>query len=208
MVSLSQLFLEIQGNSSAEPKIFSIQLAKVRPLAVRFDRGFVCIDTSLQILPKAGAPSGWMKITLRLRGKGISNDEWAVTLQHVDVSDLEDSMPIGSIQTSQVRVAQQDLRIPVESTFVPDEDLNDTTPEAATNESLEQDTVQSVTMWKTIVKNATQSILKQSPPVILPKEINTPNAIAGSAKLRMVRIESFDGVLRAAFRIVDPSVVP
>jgi len=206
--SLAQLYIEIQRNSAAEPKVFSIQLANVQPLAVRFDRGFVCIETSFQIVPKVGTPSGWMKITWRLRGKGISNDQWAVTLQHVDVSDLEESIPVGSIKRSQLRVAQQELRIPVESTFAVDNDANGATPETARNESPQQNTVESGTVWMTIVKNATQSILKQSPPVILPKEFDAPNEIAGSVKLRMVRIESANGVLRAAFRTVDAPVVP
>ena len=206
--SLAELYLEIQRNSTAEPTIFSIQLAKVQPLAVRFDRGFVCVDTSFQIVPKVGTPSGWMKITWRLRGKGVSNDQWAVTLQHVDVSDLEESISVGRINRSQSRVAQQELRIPVESTFASDDDSNGATPETATNENPEQNTVASGTVWMTIVKNATQSILKQSPPVILPKEFDAPNGIAGSAKLRMVRIESVNGVLRAAFRTVDAPVVP
>ncbi len=205
---LAQLYLQIQRNSSPEPKMFSIQLAKVQPLAVRFDRGFVCIDTSFQIVPKVGTPSGWMKITWRLRGKGISDDQWAVTLQHVDVSDLEESIPVGRIKRSQSRVAQQELRIPVDSTFASDDDANVAAPETAKNESPQQNTVGSGTVWMTIVKNATQSILKQSPPMILPKEFDAPNAIAGSAKIRMVRIESVNGVLRAAFRIVDAPVVP
>lgn len=206
--SLAQLYLQFQRDSSAEPKMFSIQLAKVQPLAVRFDRGFVCIDTSFQIVPKIGTPSGWMKITWRLRGKGISNDQWAVTLQHVDVSDLEESIPIGSIKRSQSRVAQQELRIPIESTFASDDDVNVSTPEPVKNESPQQNTLESGTVWMTIVKNATQSILKQSPPMILPKEFDAPNEIAGSAKLRMVRIESVNGVLRAAFRTVDAPDIP
>jgi len=206
LASLSQLYLQIQRNSDAEPKIFSIQLARVQPLVVRFDRGFVCIDTSFQIIPKAGAPSGWMKITWRLRGKGISDDQWAITLQHVDVSDLEESIPVGRIEPSRLRVAQQELRIPVESTFVPEDDAIGAAPEASKSESQPQHTVESGTVWMTIVKNATQSILKQSPPVILAKEFETPEAMGGSAKLRMVRIEAVDGVLRAAFRTVDVPV--
>jgi len=206
--SLAQLYLQIQQNSSAKPKMFSIQLAKVLPVAVRFDRGFVCIDTSFQIVPTVGTPSGWMKITWRLRGKGISNDEWAVTLQHIDVGDLEESIPVGTIKRSQSRVAQQELRIPVESTFVPDDDSIDATPAAEKNGSSEQNTLESGTVWMTIVKNATQSILKQSPPVILPKEFDAPNELVGSARLRMVRIESVNGVFRAAFQTVDAVVIP
>ena len=208
MASLSQLYLQIHRNSSAEPKMFSIRLAKVQPLTVRFDRGFVCIDTSFQIIPKIGTPSVWMKITWRLRGQGISNDQWAVTLQHVDVSDPGESIPVVSIKPSQLRVTRQELRIPVDSTFTSDDDSNGVTPVAAENESPRQNAVESGTVWMTIVKNATQSILKQSAPVILPKEFDPPNAIAGSAKLRMVRIESVNGVLRAAFRTIDAPVVP
>lgn len=208
LASLSQLYLEIQRDSLAEPKMFSIHLANVQPLAIRFARGFVCIDTSFQIVPKVGTPSGWIKITWRLRGKGISNDQWAVTLQHVDVSDLEDSIPIGRAEQSQLRVAQQELRIPVESIFVTDDDSDGATSEAVNSESQQQNTLESGTMWMTIVRNATQSILKQSPPLILPREFDTPNAITGSARLRMVRIESANGVLRAAFRTVDRAVEP
>lgn len=210
LASLSQLYFQIQRDSSAEAKIFSIQMATVQPLAIRFDRGFVCIDTTFQIVPKVGVPSGWMKITWRLRGKGISDDQWAITLQHVDVSEFEQSIPVGSVKPSQLRVAQQELRIPVESTFVPDniEDASDVIPETLKSESQQQNSEESGTVWMTIVKNATQSILKQSPPVILPREFDTPYATAGSAKLRMVRIESADGVLRAAFRTVDAPVGP
>jgi hypothetical protein len=208
LASLSQLYQEIQRNSSAEPNVFSIQLAKVQPLAVRFDRGFVCIDTSFQIVPTVGTPSGWIKITWRLRGKGISNDQWAVTLRQVDVNDVDDSIPIGHAKQSQLRVAQQDLRIPVESTFVPDDDSNVAIPMDPNIDRLEEDTVETGTVWMTIVRNATQSIQKRSPTVILPIEFDTPNAVAGSARLRMVRIESFNGVLRAAFQTIDRPVEP
>lgn len=216
--ALSQVYLQLQRNAAAEPKMFSLQLAKVQPIAIRFDRGFICIDTSFQIVPKIGVPSGWMKVTWRLRGKGLANDQWAVTLTDVNVTDLEASIPIGRRQQSQVRVAQQELRIPVESTFVPDEapgelfvpddDSNIDQSDADNNERSENGTVESGTVWMTIVRNATQSIQKKAAPLVLPKEFDTPNTVAGSPGLRMVRIEAVNGVLRTAFRTVDRPASP
>ncbi len=208
IASLAQLSREIQRNSSAEPNVFSIQLAKVQPVVVRFDRGFICLDTSFQILPKVGTPSGWMKITWRLRGKGVSDDQWAVTLQHVDVSDLEVSIPVGSAKRPQSRVARQELRIPVESTFASDDAEIGTAPGEAKIDNTEKTTVEAGTVWMTIVKNATESLQKQSPPIILPKQFEAPDAVVGALKLRMVRIESVAGVLRVAFRTIDAPVVP
>ena len=72
---------------------FRFRLAKVKPIAIRFDRGDVCIETSFQILPKDAAPSGWIKTTWRIRGRGVSDDQWAVVLHQVDVADAENPIP-------------------------------------------------------------------------------------------------------------------
>jgi len=50
--------------------------------------------------------------------------------------------------------------------------------------------------------------LKQIPAATLPKEFDVPISLPGSPRIRLVRIESASGVLRAAFRPVDCAPQP
>lgn len=203
--SLLQLARDIENETSAEPTMFSIQLAKVQPVVVRFDRGDVCIETAFQIIPKVGAASGWMKTTWRMRGQGLSDDQWSVAVHRVDVGAAEDSIPVTDLENHVPPTdVLPDLRIPSGTTFAAEE--NAAAPEQQTYSSAEESqvtTVDSGTVWMTIVKNATQSLLKQIPPATLPKEFDSPAVIPGSPKIRLMRIESAQGTLRAAFRLVD-----
>ncbi len=209
IASLLQLIQETERNSSAEPTAFSIQLAMVRPIAIRFDRGDVCIETSFQILPKDAAPSGWMKTTWRMRGRGVSNDQWAVALHQVDVGDAEDSIPVADVQQPAPTPANLELRIPPEMTFEPLDGFEpaEKAPDFATDET-QVTTVESGTAWMSVVKDATQSLLKQIPAATLPKEFDVPTLLPGSPRIRLIRIESADGVLRASFRLVDCAPQP
>ncbi|MBC7965517.1 MAG: hypothetical protein H7Z17_06265 [Fuerstia sp.] len=209
LASLMQLFQEIERNSSAEPTAFSIQLAKVQPIAIRFDRGDVCIETSFQILPKGAAPSGWMKTTWRMRGRGVSDSQWAVALRQVDVGDAEDSLPMADVQQPEPNPASPELRIPADTTFQPTDGVEpvEQAPGSAADEN-QVTTVESGTVWMSVVKDATQSLLKQIPVATLPKEFELPTSLPGSPRIRVVRIESADGVLRAAFRLVDCAPQP
>ncbi len=204
VASLMQLLREIERNASAEPTMFSIQLAQVQPVAIRFDRGDVCIETSFQIIPKVGSPSGWMKTTWRMRGREVSDDQWAVALNQVDVGDTEDSIPVSNVAQPKSEMADPELRIPSDRTFEPNESLGSVNP----NHGFDTDepqvtTVESGTVWRSVVENATQSLLKQIPAATLPKEFDGPEGLPGSPKIRLMRIESADGVLRAAFRLID-----
>lgn len=207
LASLMQLFQEVERNSSAEPAAFSIQLAQVQPIAIRFDRGDVCIETSFQILPKGAAPSGWMKTTWRLRGRGVSDDQWAVALRQVEVGDAEDSIPVADVQESEPNPVSPELRIPSDTTFEPTNGKEpvEHAPDSATEED-EVTAVESGTVWMSVVKSATQSLLEQVPAATLPKEFDVP--LPGSSRIRLLRIESADGVLRAAFRLVDCAPPP
>jgi len=204
LASLMQLFQEIERNASAEPMAFSIQLADVQPIAIRFDRGHVCIETSFQILPKNAAPSGWMKTTWRMRGRGVSDDQWAVTLHQIDVGDAENSIPIADVQKPDPQPSSLELRIPSDMTFEPNvsSEPADFAPESGTDET-QVTTVESGTAWMSVLKDATLSLLKQIPAATLPKEFDVPISLPGSPRIRLVRIESAGGVLRAAFRLVD-----
>ena len=204
LASLMQLFQEIERNASAEPTAFSIQLADVQPIAIRFDRGDVCIDTSFQILPIDAAPSGWMKTTWRMRGRGVSDDQWAVALRQVDVGDAENFSPIVDVQQTEPEPLSPELRIPSHRTFERNGSSGhvDSVPETGTDET-QATTVESGTVWMSVVKAATQSLLKQIPAATLPKEFDPPISLPGSPRIRLVRIESAGGVLRTAFRLVD-----
>lgn len=204
LASLIQLFQEIERNSSAEPTAFSIQLAKVQPIAIRFDRGDVCIETSFQVLPKGAAPSGWMTTTWRMRGRCVSDDQWAVALRQVDVGDAADSIPVADVQQPDPKPVIPELRIPSDTTFERTDGIEpvEQPPGSATGED-QVTTVESGTAWMSVVKDATQSLLKQIPVAKLPKEFDLPTSLPGSPRIRLVRIESADGVLRAAFRLVD-----
>ena len=204
LASLVQLFQEIERHSSAEPTAFSIQLAQVQPIVIRFDRGDVCIETSFQILPKGAAPSGWMTTTWRMRGRGVSDDEWTVALRQVDVGDAADSIPVADVQQPDPEPLIPELRIPSDTIFEPTDGIEpvEQPPGSATDEN-QVTTVESGTVWMSIVKDATQSLLKQIPVAPLPKEFDLPTSLPGSPRVRLVRIESADGVLRAAFRLVD-----
>ncbi len=204
LASLMLLFQEIERNASAEPTAFSIQLADVQPIAIRFDRGDVCIETSFQILPKDAAPGGWMKTTWRMRGRGVSDDEWAVALHQVDVGDAEDSVPIADAQQPEPQFLSPELRIPSDMTFEPNDSSEpvDLALEPGTDET-QVTTVESGTAWMSVVKDATQSLMKQVPAATLPKDFDLPISLPGSPRIRLIRIESAGGVLRAAFRLVD-----
>lgn len=202
--SLTQLFQEIERYSSAAPAEFSIQLADVKPMVIRFDRGDVCIETSFQILPKDAAPSGWIKTTWRMRGHGVSEDQWAVALHQIDVGDAENSLPIADVPRHEPQPSDFELRIPSDLTFEPNDSSEPVDPsrESGTDE-VQLTTVESGTVWMSVVKDATQSLLKQLPAATLPKEFDAPISLPGSPRIRLVRIESAGGVLRAAFRMVD-----
>jgi hypothetical protein len=125
LASLSQVY----SSNAAQIHLLSQRCSRFkwqRCSRLQFDSiaAFICIDTSFQIVPKVGVPSGWMKVTWRLRGKGIlRGDQWAIdAATDVDVSRSRSNRSLSaSAKQSQLRVAQQELRIPVESTFVPDE---------------------------------------------------------------------------------------
>jgi hypothetical protein len=201
--SLMQLFREIENNAAAEAATFSIQLAETQPLAVRFDRGDVCLESSFQIIPKVGTPSGWMKTSWRLQGRGVSDSQWAVALHQVDVGEAEDSISAADIENSMPRTRPEFL-IPSDTTFESVFDSPDPVEDSGSANGEPQVTrVESGTVWMSIVRNATQSLLKGIPAATLPKEFDVPTSLAGSPKIRLVRIESAEGTLRAAFRLVD-----
>ena len=192
--SLLQLAGDLERYSAAKPSGFSIEMARVRPVAVRFDRGDVCIETAFQIVPAQGAPSGGMKLTFRLHGRGISADQWAVALQSVDMGDAEHSESISSNESNQLGSQQLELRIPAEG------DVASGEADAARPEIT---TVEAGTSWFTVVKSIAQSLVEKIPPATLPREFDMRKSLPGLPKLRLVRIESAAGVLRAAFRLVD-----
>lgn len=202
--SLTQLFQAIERNASAEPDAYSIQLADVHPIAIRFDRGDVCLETSFQILPKDAAPSGWMKTTWRMRGRGVSADQWAVALHQVDVGDAENSIANADIHEPERLPSNLELRIPSDTTFEPNHSSEpvDSSSESGVDE-VHVTTVESGTVWRSVVEDATQSLLKQIPVATLPKEVDSPISLPGSPRIHLIRIESASGVLRAAFRLVD-----
>ena len=197
--SLLQLAGDLERYSGAKPSGFSIEMARVRPVAVRFDRGDVCIETAFQIVPAQGAPSGGMKLTFRMHGRGISADQWAVALQSVDMGDAEHSESISSNKAKQLGSQQGELRIPVEGD-VASGDVASGEADAARPEIT---TVEAGTSWFTVVKSIAQSLVEKIPPATLPREFDMRKSLPGLPKLRLVRIESADGVLRAAFRLVD-----
>ncbi len=209
LASFMQLIQEIERNAGAEPTLFSIQTAKVNPIAIRFDRGDVCIETSFQILPKGAAPSGWIKTTWRIRGRGVSDDQWAVVLHQVDVADAENPIPVTDIVRPEPEPASLKLRIPSDRTFESNESFRPVNPDPDSGTDEPQGTrVASGTEWLSVVKNATQSLLKQIPAATLPMEFDVPAELPGSPKIRLVRIESTGGVLRATFRLVDLTPQP
>ncbi|MEI6539122.1 MAG: hypothetical protein WCO86_06295, partial [Planctomycetota bacterium] len=209
LASVRQLFQEIERHASAEPTAFSIQLANVEPIVVRFDRGDVCLETSFQIHPKGAAPSGWMKTTWRMRGRGVSQDQWAVALHQVDVGEVGDSIPISRDQRPEPQLFRPVLLNPSKTTF---ESHDSSSPLDFESESGKPEaqvtTVESGTGWMSIVKHATQSLLKQIPVATLQKEFDAPTSLPGSPRIRVVRVESAGGVLRAAFRLVDRDPQP
>ena len=209
LASVRQLFQEIERHASAEPTAFSIQLANVEPIVVRFDRGDVCLETSFQIHPKGAAPSGWMKTTWRMRGRGVSKDQWAVALHQVDVGEVGDSIPVSRDQRPEPQLFRPVLLIPSKTAF---ESHDSSSPLDFESESGKPEaqvtTVESGTGWMSIVKHATQSLLKQIPVATLQKEFDAPTSLPGSPRIRVVRVESAGGVLRAAFRLVDRDPQP
>ena len=202
--SLTQLLQAIERNASAEPTAYSIQLTDVHPIAIRFDRGDVCLETSFQILPKDAAPSGWMKTTWRMRGRGVSDDQWAVGLHQVDVGDAENSIANADIHEPERLPSSLELRIPSDTTFEPNQSSEpvDSSSESGVDE-VHVTTVESGTVWRSVVEDATQSLLKQIPVATLPKEVDSPISLPGSPRIHLIRIESAGGVLRAGFRLVD-----
>ncbi len=194
LVSLLQLVRDLESYSTSTPAAFSIEMAKVRPIAVRFDRGDICIETAFQIVPKLGAPSGGMKMSWRMRGRGVSADEWAIALDRVDVGDEGNSISIAGGASTQPESQPPELRIPIEGKMAPGE-VDTNPPEVVT--------VKTGTPWISVVTNAAQSLVEQIPPATLPREFNLPITPADSSGVRLMRIESADGVLRAAFRMVD-----
>lgn len=203
--SLLQLLRELEKTATAEAAMFSIQLAKVQPLAIRFDRGDVCIESSFQIIPRIGPPSGWMKTTWRLRGRRLSDSQWAVALHQVDVGEAVDSIPVADSENEQRQLnGQPELSIPSELTFESDDTFATPVPNSGLGTAEPGGTtVTSGTVWMSVVRNATQSLVKQIPAATFPKQFDVPTTLPDSPRLRLVRIESAEGTLRAAFRLID-----
>ena len=194
VASLLQLVRDLETHSTSTPVAFSIEMAKERPMAVRFDRGDICIETAFQIVPKLGAPSGGMKMSWRMRGRGVSADEWAIALDRIDIGDGENPISIARGATTQPESQPPELRIPVEGELAHGE-VNVSPPEVVT--------VETGTPWISVVTHAAQSLVEQIPPATLPREFNLPITPTGSSRARLMRVESADGVLRAAFRLVN-----
>ncbi len=205
VASLLQLLREMERNATSEAAMFSIQLAKVQPLAIRFDRGDVCIESSFQIIPRIGTPSGWMKTTWRLRGRRLSDSQWAVALHQVDVGEAVDSIPVADAESEgPPSSGQPELRIPSEMTFESDDTFATPAPNSGLGTGGRRGTtVTSGTVWMSVVRNATQSMLNQVPAATFPKQFDVPTTLPDTPRLRLVRIESAEGTLRAAFRLID-----
>ena len=162
--------------TQTEATLFSIELPKEKPLQVKFENGDVRLIMTFQVHPKLGASSGWMSTSFNFRGKRLSSQEWTMAVRSVDVNTLDGS------GTTDAVAGQSDmgLQIPVPS------------PEVTT--------VQAGTAWNSIIEAAAQSMGKKIPETPLPLEFSTGNALPGARQLRIVQVDSNDGILRCSFR--------
>ncbi len=178
----------------SEPNLFTLEFAPKRPVEIRFVEGDVRLITTFQIHPKVGASSGWMTTSFNLRGKRFSDDEWAIAVRSVDVG--EENETTSEVASEINSPMMEPIRIPSADEFEStNTGTSDQTDDAIT-------TVEAGTAWIPIVRNAAKSISEKIPPVRLPLEFDSSDAIPGSPRFRLGKIDSANGMLRIGLRIV------
>lgn len=179
LARLQTTLKSIQSDQS-ESTLFSIELPKEKPLRIKFEEGDIRLITTFQVHPKLGASSGWMSTSFNFRGKRLSSQEWTMAVRSVDVNTLDGS------GTTDAVAGQSDMELQIP---VPDEPAS---PEVTT--------VQAGTAWNSIIEGAARTMGTKIPETPLPLEFSTGNALPGARHLRIVQVDSNDGVLRCSFR--------
>jgi hypothetical protein len=209
---LLQSLEQMRQSEGTPATLFTVELAKPDPVAVRFVGGDVRVTVRFQVHPRLGASSGWMAANFHLHGQSISPEVWAVALSSADVGEApDDSGRVGLPQSV-------DRSRAVRSSKRPTDEAADGTPElvipgtslsgqAPANDSNDVTTVQAGTAWNTIVSAAVQSLAGRMPPVKLPREMETAGLIPEGPRVRLRSIESDRGVLRCSLRLVDRTSV-
>lgn len=179
MVQRLQAALRSIQEVKSEPTLFSVELPSEKPLQVKFRGGDIRLVATFQVHPKLGAASGWMTTSFNFRGKRLSDREWTMAVRGVDVNALDAASEAEAV----VKQPEPELRIPVEG-------------EKAAEEVT---TVQAGTAWSSIIQSAVEGMGKKIPEVPLPLEFPTGNVLPGAKQLRIVEVDSDEGVLRCSF---------
>lgn len=195
------LISQIRSMEGAEAGLFTLEFAPQHPLEIHFAGGDVRLTATFQIHPKIGASSGWMSTTFNLHGKRLSANEWTVAVRSVDVGENAE-LP-QSIASEGARPSLQPLRIPTEGDTNEGNDFRQN-PDVNNKDVT---TVQAGTVWIPIIRNAAETLAEKIPHVKLPLEFDGPEAIAGSLRFRLGRIDSANGILRVSLRIRDAESV-
>lgn len=187
--SMEQLKNRIAGIASPDPAeagLFTVEFSPENPVEVEFVNGDVRVTTKFQIIPLLGAPSGWMTTSFNLRGKRLPDHCWTVAVRSLDVGTATGA--------SSNIAAGEDAEMPP-TIIIPSGDENAQEPGVTT--------VQTGTAWVQIVRSAATSLAENIPPIKLPLEFDGSVAVPGSPRLRLSRIDSANGMLRVALKIVD-----
>lgn len=181
-MSLARLQAALRSIQSApqEATLFSVELPKEKPLQVRFEGGDIRLIATFQVHPKLGAASGWMTTSFNFRGKRLSDREWTMAVRSIDVNALEAASETEAVANQPA----SDLSIPTEGAKAAEEVT----------------TVQAGTAWNTIIQAAVEGMGKKIPQAPLPLSFSTGNALPGAKQLRIVQVDSDQGVLRCSFR--------
>lgn len=173
----------------AEPTLFTLEFARDNPIELRFVEGDLRLSVTFQIHPKVGVSSGWMTTTFNMEGKRLPDDKWTIAVRNVTVG--ENAQEAASVVDDSSTFETDSLTIPTEN-------------DASTNDVK---TVEAGTAWMPIIRSAADSIAKKMPQTPLPMEFDLPTDGASKTRLRLVKIDSANGMLRVALKIVDrPSV--
>ncbi len=192
--SLLKLAAELRTGESGEAALFTLEFAQEKPFEVRFVDGDVRVISTFQIHLKTGSSSGWMTTSFNLRGKGLPDDRWTVAVRNVEVG--ESSSAESGIAAERVDESPAMFVIPSEPDNRNDSPQDDSGQPVVT-------TVESGTVWMTVVRSAAESLAEKLPPVRLPLEFDGSEFAPGLPRLRLSRIESAGGMLRVSLRIAE-----
>jgi len=110
-VSLSDLL-------APEPLRFSLQLADVSPLSVRFEKGRPALIIRFRVKPKIGPLTELHRLTIRLQGADSGNGRWSIGIADVDV-ESEDPDSANSQMTQLIRTESRQMLLSLPPTELP-----------------------------------------------------------------------------------------